>query len=162
MSNKVAPYTSLLQKLILAHIDWNNEQHGRCDVLIDADQGDDAVLKQYSTNGQIVLNLGGNATGRLSFLDDGIGASLSFGGRQSSVFFRYDQIVGIRDFNGNLHAVATQLVIGAIGLMPINICPMVAERKAAEENLASTPLEEDKDLAAVPKPNGRPMLKVVK
>jgi len=154
MENKT-PYTSLLQKLILAHIEWNNEMHGRCDVFVDTEGTGDPVLRQHSsTDNKIVLNLGGNATSRLTFLDEGISAGLSFGGRQTQVFFRYDQIIGIRDFNGNLHPVCTQLVLHPMGVMQINLCPnqiVETERPKGDDS------PEGKS-----KPGNRPSLKVVK
>lgn len=154
MENK-APYTSLLQKLILAHIEWNNVMHGRCDVFVNTEGTEDPVLHQHSsTDNKIVLNLGGNATNRLVFLDNGISAGLSFGGRQTQVFFRYDQIIGIRDFRGNLHPICTQLVLHPLGVMQINLCPnQVVETEQSKG---------DDNPKTKSKPANKPSLKVVK
>lgn len=153
MNTENRQYTELLQHVLTGYITWLTSVHNRCDIVFCNVHGDNDIIKQYGKSGYVTLNFGGMGAGDLWFDEIGMRCTMSFDGKRTDVFVRYDEIVGIRHPNGTLFNPTVAVVLTTEGEQPIRIAPDT-----------SLVLEEIKQSleAKIAAPKGKATLTVVK
>lgn len=89
---------SFFPHLLNAFLNWNNEIHGKCELLVNLDDIDDPVLHAHKIAGTnaIIVNIGGNAIKNLHLLETEVRFDARFSGTPNHCAIPYRSIISIR------------------------------------------------------------------
>lgn len=107
----MAGNTLFTKHLLAAYMAWQEENTGRCHIVINEENIKQDFLRTYVRDGVLILNVASSAIRDLYMEDDHMRFSCRFGGTPRGVSLEYDDILGVV-----WHESGT--------IMPINVVPV--------------------------------------